>query len=70
MNIDEAAMVVVNALNSERVPYMLAGSFCVIAVQGNCLDWTYISKWCTNHGTLEKLNEIRRSIPPLSEDAS
>jgi hypothetical protein len=37
----------------------------VIAVQGDALDWQYIHRWCDQHGTREKLDEIRRSIPPL-----
>jgi hypothetical protein len=37
----------------------------VIAVQGDRLDWEYIHRWCGQHGTREKLEEIRNSIPPL-----
>jgi len=37
----------------------------VIAVQGDAIDWDYVHRWCDEHGTREKLDEIRRSIPPL-----
>ena len=38
----------------------------VIAVQGDeALDWDYIHHWRGQHGTLELLNEIRASIPPI-----
>ena len=38
----------------------------IIAVQGDdALDWTYIQRWTAEHGTREKLDEIRASIPPL-----
>ncbi len=37
----------------------------VVAVQKDALDWNYIYRWCDQHGTREKLDEIRRSIPPL-----
>ena len=37
----------------------------VLAVQGDALDFTYIEKWCDTHGTRARLEELRRSIPPL-----
>lgn len=37
----------------------------VIAVQGDAIDWEYVYRWCDEHGTREKLEEIRKSIPPL-----
>jgi hypothetical protein len=37
----------------------------VIAVQGEKIDWQYVYGWCDRHGTRERLEEIRRSIPPL-----
>jgi hypothetical protein len=37
----------------------------ILAVQGDGLDWAYIHHWCDQHGTRERLEEIRRSIPPL-----
>jgi hypothetical protein len=36
----------------------------ILAVQGDALDFTYIEKWCAVHGTLQRLAEMRRSIPP------
>ena len=37
----------------------------VIAVQRDRIDWGYVCRWCEQHGTREKLEEIRKSIPPL-----
>lgn len=40
----------------------------VIAVQGDdALDWDYIHHWCAQHGTRERLDEIRGSIPPIDD---
>lgn len=35
----------------------------MIAVQGDALDFPYIERWARGHGTLARLDEIRRSIP-------
>ena len=37
----------------------------VLAVQGDALDFAYIEKWCDTHGTRARLEELRRSIPPI-----
>ena len=37
----------------------------ILAVQGDALDFAYIEKWCDAHGTRERLEELRRSIPPI-----
>ena len=37
----------------------------ILAVRGSELDWEYIRRWSTAHGTSELLDEIRASIPPL-----
>lgn len=37
----------------------------VIGVQAGSLDWDYIRHWCGQHGTLELLEQVRRSIPPM-----
>jgi hypothetical protein len=38
----------------------------VIAVQGDsALDWDYIQGWTDVHGTREKLDAVRASIPPI-----
>jgi hypothetical protein len=34
----------------------------VIAVQSDHLDWTYIQRWCSEHGTSMLLESIRRSV--------
>ena len=34
----------------------------VLTVQAARLDWPYIEKWCREHGTLAKLEEIRRTV--------
>jgi len=37
----------------------------VLTVQQGKLDWPYIEKWCGEHGTLAKLEEIRRTVPNI-----
>lgn len=37
----------------------------ILAVQGDALDFAFIERWCAEHGTLERLHEMRRSIPPI-----
>ena len=37
----------------------------VLTVQRGNLDWPYIENWCREHGTLAKLDEIRRTIPEI-----
>ena len=37
----------------------------VLTVQRGKLDWTYIEKWCREHCTLVKLQEIRRTVPEI-----
>jgi hypothetical protein len=37
----------------------------VIAVKGPALDWNYIHRWTTVHGTRARLDEIRASIPKI-----
>jgi hypothetical protein len=36
----------------------------ILAVRGAELDWAYLRRWSTEHGTLPLLEEIRGSIPP------
>lgn len=36
----------------------------ILAVQGEAIDYPHIEKWCAQHGTLERLKELRASIPP------
>jgi hypothetical protein len=36
----------------------------ILSVQGNTLDNTHIETWCSRHGTLERLVEVRASVPP------
>ncbi len=40
----------------------------VIQIQGDSLDWTYIEKWCAEHGTLEILAEARAEAAKVWED--
>lgn len=35
----------------------------VISVQAGRLDFAYIEKWCTEHGTLDRLKAIRAKLP-------
>ena len=37
----------------------------IMSVQRGNLDWPYIEKWCRQHGTLAKMEEIRRSVPEI-----
>lgn len=37
----------------------------ILTVQGNALDFSYVERWCREHGTLVRLEEIRRSIPEI-----
>ncbi len=37
----------------------------VIAVQSPSLDWDYIHHWTARHGTRDRLDEIRNTLPPL-----
>jgi hypothetical protein len=37
----------------------------VLAVQRGRLDWEYLTGWCGRHGTLDLLEELDRSIPPI-----
>ncbi len=39
----------------------------VIAVQDNALDWSYILRWCDQHGTRTMLEEIRADLRPLGD---
>lgn len=36
----------------------------ILAVQGRGLDWAYLDRWSTAHGTALLLSEIRASVPP------
>lgn len=36
----------------------------ILAVQGEAIDYAHLEKWCTQHGTLGRLEELRASIPP------
>lgn len=37
----------------------------VIGVQAGKLDWSYIERWCEQHGTKERLEEVRRTVPDV-----
>jgi len=36
----------------------------VIAVQGDRIDWDYVTSWCDRHGTREILDRLRQ-LPPM-----
>ncbi|MEP6667638.1 MAG: hypothetical protein ABJF10_00710 [Chthoniobacter sp.] len=36
----------------------------ILAVQGAGIDQVYLQTWCERHGTLDRLSELRRGIPP------
>lgn len=46
-------------------PHDLADVRDILSVQGEGLDKAYLERWCREHGTLERLEEIRRSIPEI-----
>lgn len=37
----------------------------VLAVQGDDLDMAYIERWCARHDTSDRLDAVKRQIPPL-----
>lgn len=37
----------------------------IIAVRGDELDWDYVTRWTSEHGTRGLLDQVRGSIPPL-----
>lgn len=36
----------------------------ILSVQGEAIDYAHLETWCRQHGTLERLAEVRASIPP------
>lgn len=38
----------------------------ILAVRGSDLDWNYIGRWSTEHGTSTLLEQIRASLPPMT----
>jgi hypothetical protein len=40
------------------------------ALQGDGVDWAYVESWCRQHGTLEGLQHVRRSVQPLLPSAA
>ena len=71
MTIEQIASVVIDACEQAGVEHMVAGAFLddardVLAVQGpETLDMAYITDWCGQHGTLERLQAALAGIPPL-----
>jgi hypothetical protein len=39
----------------------------VLLVQRDQLDWSYIERWCDQHGSREHLDRLRTFLPPASE---
>ncbi len=37
----------------------------ILAVRGADVDWDYLGRWSTEHGTSTLLEQIRTSIPSL-----
>lgn len=35
----------------------------ILAVQGPAIDYAHLEKWCTLHGTLNRLHEVQAGIP-------
>jgi hypothetical protein len=36
----------------------------ILAVQGDAIDAAYLGSWCSRHGTMGRLAEVRAGIPP------
>jgi transposase len=36
----------------------------ILVVQGEAIDFAHIEHWCAQHGTRERLAEVRAGIPP------
>ncbi|MCB1131993.1 MAG: hypothetical protein KDN05_12745 [Verrucomicrobiae bacterium] len=49
-------------------PKDYADSVAVMQVQGRSLDWSYIEKWCGEHGTLDVLAEAKAEASQVWED--
>lgn len=45
--------------HAAKRPKDFADVVAVMQVQGPVLDWSYIEKWCAEHGTLELLTEAK-----------
>jgi len=43
----------------------IADVLSVMSVKRGKLDWAYVEKWCRQHGTLAKLEEIRQTVPEI-----
>jgi hypothetical protein len=39
----------------------------VIALQRDSLDWPYINRWCTEHGTMALLENIKAELRDLGQ---
>lgn len=55
------------SLGAKR-PKDFADTVAVMQVQGQVLDWSYIEKWCAEHGTLEVLAEAKAEAAQVWED--
>ncbi|BCU77359.1 hypothetical protein [Luteolibacter sp. LG18] len=54
--------------NGAKRPKDFADAVAVLQVQGTALDWSYIEKWCAEHGTLDVLAEAKTEAAPAWED--
>jgi hypothetical protein len=55
---EQALTAAIDALNAMRLPYMLVGSF-------SSNHYGVLRGWCGRHGTLDLLEELDRSSPPI-----
>lgn len=55
--------VVVQKLRWGRVKDLEDAKY-ILAVQGEALDFSYIERWCDEHGTRALLDRLRSEIPP------
>jgi hypothetical protein len=49
----------------QQVPWNGRHARDILAVQDDALDLPNIERWCREHGTLNRLNGLRRSIAPI-----
>ena len=64
---DPIVLVVVDALNAEKIPFLVAGSLSsnVISLQMETLYCDYVHRWCDSHDTRETLAEVLHDLPSL-----
>jgi hypothetical protein len=67
VRLEELAVRVIEAAEAEGVDFMAVGAIAAGAygVPRSTRDVEYIERWCSQHGTLERLKTALDGIPPL-----